>query len=165
MARWAPRQKMLVDCVTKLEANVALNQYCKSGWLSLIDVATELERRKADLPSPQSCGVSAPSPARVREELRGADLFPCDSGQLHLFGGASKTPRWYRLTGVQPAILRACVSARSALLTFAACVVGREAARRKHYANARCFAVEVVRSSQRLGNHSDPGQVCARTTC
>eukprot|EP00913_Durusdinium_trenchii_P022865 g21468.t2 len=51
MVRWVPHQKMLVDCVTKLDpsrANDALNQFVKSGWLSLVDVPTELKHRRDD---------------------------------------------------------------------------------------------------------------------
>ena len=51
MVRWVPHQKMLVDCMTKLDpsrANDALNQFVKSGWLSLVDVPTELKHRRDD---------------------------------------------------------------------------------------------------------------------
>ena len=51
MVRWVPHQKMLVDCMTKLDpsrANDALNQFVKSGWLSLVDVSTELRHRRDD---------------------------------------------------------------------------------------------------------------------
>ena len=51
MVRWVPHQKMLVDCLTKedpLRANDALNQFLRTGVLSLVDVADELEARKND---------------------------------------------------------------------------------------------------------------------
>ena len=51
MVRWVPHQKMVVDCLTKmdpLKGNDALNQLVKSGWLSLVDVQEELKHRKED---------------------------------------------------------------------------------------------------------------------
>ena len=51
MVRWIPHQKMIVDCLTKedpLRANDALNQFVKTGILSLVDVEQELDARKND---------------------------------------------------------------------------------------------------------------------
>jgi hypothetical protein len=51
MVRWVPHQKMLVDCLTKedpLRANDALNQFLRSGVLSLVDIEQELESRRVD---------------------------------------------------------------------------------------------------------------------
>lgn len=51
MVRWVPHQKMLADSVTKMDplhANDALNQFLKSGWLSLVDVAEEVQNRQQD---------------------------------------------------------------------------------------------------------------------
>ena len=52
MVRWAPRQKMLVDSLTKadpLKGNGAMEAFLKSGSLSLVDVATELAHRSTDV--------------------------------------------------------------------------------------------------------------------
>ena len=51
MVRWVPHQKMVVDCLTKedpLKANDALNQFIKTGILSLVDIQEELQARKCD---------------------------------------------------------------------------------------------------------------------
>ena len=51
MVRWVPHQKLIVDCLTKedpLRGNDALNQFLKTGILSLVDVDTELVARKSD---------------------------------------------------------------------------------------------------------------------
>ncbi|CAK8995356.1 Uncharacterized protein SCF082_LOCUS4325, partial [Durusdinium trenchii] len=51
MVRWVPHQKMLVDCMTKLDpmkANDAMTQFLRSGWLSLVDISEELDKRKDD---------------------------------------------------------------------------------------------------------------------
>lgn len=51
MVRWVPHQKMLVDCMTKLDplkANDAMTQFLRTGWLSLVDVSEEMNRRKDD---------------------------------------------------------------------------------------------------------------------
>jgi len=52
MVRWVPHQKMVVDPLTKLDparGNDALNQFLKSGWLSLVDVKEEMNQRKSDV--------------------------------------------------------------------------------------------------------------------
>ena len=51
MVRWIPHQKMIVDSLTKpdpLKANGAMEMFLKSGYLSLVDVPTELANRAAD---------------------------------------------------------------------------------------------------------------------
>ena len=51
MVKWVPHQKMIVDCLTKedpMRANDALNQFIRTGLLSLVDVAHEFEARKTD---------------------------------------------------------------------------------------------------------------------
>ena len=51
MVKWVPHQKMIVDCLTKedpMRANDALNHFIRTGLLSLVDVAHELEARKTD---------------------------------------------------------------------------------------------------------------------
>ena len=49
--RWVPHQKMVVGPLTKLDpaGNDALNQFLKSGWLSLVDVKEEMKQRKSDV--------------------------------------------------------------------------------------------------------------------
>ena len=51
MVRWVPHQKMLVDALTKadpMKANGAMDQFLKSGTLSLVDVSEELKQRAQD---------------------------------------------------------------------------------------------------------------------
>ena len=51
MVKWVPHQKMIVDCLTKedpMRANDAFNHFIRTGLLSLVDVAHELEARKTD---------------------------------------------------------------------------------------------------------------------
>ena len=47
MVRWVPHQKMVAD-VDPARGNDALNQFLRSGWLSLVDVHEELLNRKTD---------------------------------------------------------------------------------------------------------------------
>ena len=51
MVRWVPHQKMAVDALTKsdpMKSNGALDQFLRSGMLSLVDVQEELEYRAQD---------------------------------------------------------------------------------------------------------------------
>ena len=51
MVRWVPHQKMLVDALTKadpMKANGAMEQFLRTGSLSLVDIAEELEHRSQD---------------------------------------------------------------------------------------------------------------------
>ena len=51
MVRWAPHQKMLVDALTKadpMKANGAMDQFLRTGSLSLVDVSEEMRCRAQD---------------------------------------------------------------------------------------------------------------------
>ena len=51
MVRWVPHQKMIVDSLTKLDpskANGAMEAFLKAGYLSLVDVQSELASRASD---------------------------------------------------------------------------------------------------------------------
>ena len=51
MVRWVPHQKMLADALTKADpmtANGALDQFLRTGRLSLVDVQSELQHRAED---------------------------------------------------------------------------------------------------------------------
>ncbi|CAE7202644.1 unnamed protein product [Symbiodinium sp. CCMP2456] len=51
MVRWVPHQKMVADALTKsdpMKANGALDQFLRSGRLSLVDVECELKHRAED---------------------------------------------------------------------------------------------------------------------
>ncbi|CAE7403523.1 unnamed protein product, partial [Symbiodinium necroappetens] len=51
MVRWVPHQKMVVDVLTKvdpLKANGAMDQFLRSGQLSLVDVDAEIAARASD---------------------------------------------------------------------------------------------------------------------
>ncbi|CAE7837485.1 unnamed protein product, partial [Symbiodinium necroappetens] len=52
MVRWVPHQKMLVDALTKadpMKANGAMDQFLKTGTLSLVDVSEELRQQPKTL--------------------------------------------------------------------------------------------------------------------
>ena len=69
MVRWVPHQKMVVDVLTKvdpLKANGAMDQFLRSGQLSLVDVNAEIAARASD-PRNKSRSHSA-SVARLARE-------------------------------------------------------------------------------------------------
>jgi hypothetical protein len=77
MIRWVPHQKMLVDCLTKesLErGNGPLQQFLRSGWLSLVDVSEELRKRKED-PAFKNRSHRASSERARREFEAGLQAF------------------------------------------------------------------------------------------
>ena len=51
MVRWVPHQKMLVDALTKadpMKANGAMDQFLRTGILSLVDMSEEMRCRAQD---------------------------------------------------------------------------------------------------------------------
>lgn len=88
MIKWVPHQKMLVDCLTKdslKRSNGALTQFLKSGWLSLVDVAQELEHRKNDV-AYRRRSLKASSDRLMKECQEDLHLF-CDGVLSTLIGG------------------------------------------------------------------------------
>ena len=89
MVRWVPHQKMLVDCLTKLDpsrANDALHQFLKSGWLSLVDVDQELVQRRED-PAFRRRSHSASQRRLLYEEQHRALFSFCLDALVNKFGG------------------------------------------------------------------------------
>ena len=88
MVRWVPHQKMVVDPLTKsdpMRSNGALDQFLRSGMLSLVDVQDELRYRASD-PRHKSRSHAASVSRLLREyETQGATFWStlirgcCDS--------------------------------------------------------------------------------------
>lgn len=75
--KWVPHQKMVVDALTKESfdrGSGALLQFLRSGWISLVDVSTELLNRKEDA-SFRKRSFKASSDRLAREYQRQTELF------------------------------------------------------------------------------------------
>ena len=75
MMRWVPHQKMLVGVMTKEDpskGNEAMIHFLKTGLLSLVDEASELELRKTDANYKKRSNLA--SDKRLRQEYE-SNLF------------------------------------------------------------------------------------------